>query len=352
MPPRGLDDLADVAHDQRAAGHHAEVDGLEVGELRVVALDRHHGLPRGDLVALVQRLDLELLEAVDPEVALVVAGALLEHGDRLVDPAEDRLLALEDLHQHPRVVIVGLQQLLGQVEVRVRVVALADLLHRQAEDGRRHADALTDGHCPDRLRDGAAGRERDHQRAQRDAVDHEHDRRVRDQVAQQPGDRRVPDDEGDAASRGSSAPRPRRPGRRSCAARTGRRAPRPGSRAGTSSARRTRGRSRRTGRRVIVEPERDTPGTSAQRLREADHRRVAGVDGRQIAVARADLLGDQQHEAEHDQRRADQVEVARAALDLVAEDAARRWRSGSCRGRCTSPSARRGRRAAPACRGS
>ena len=170
LPRGGLDDLAHVAHDQRAARHHAEVDGLEVGELRVVALDRHHGLPRGDLVALVQRLDLEVLPAVDPQVALVVAGALLEHRDRLVDPAEDRLLALEDLHQHPRVVAVGLQQLLGQVEVRVGVVAVADLLHRQAEDGRRQAHALADGHLTrrsTRWRPSAVSDDHERRRARR-----------------------------------------------------------------------------------------------------------------------------------------------------------------------------------------
>ena len=46
-------------------------------------------------------------------------------------------------------VAVGLQQRLGQVEVRVGVVAVADLLHRQAEDGRRQANAFADGHGPE-----------------------------------------------------------------------------------------------------------------------------------------------------------------------------------------------------------
>jgi hypothetical protein len=94
----------------------------------------------------VERPDLEAVPAVDPLVALVVPGALLEHRDRLVDAAEDRLLALEDLHQHARVMAVGLQQRLREVEVRVGVVPVADLLHRKAEDGRRQAHALTDGH--------------------------------------------------------------------------------------------------------------------------------------------------------------------------------------------------------------
>jgi hypothetical protein len=73
----------------------------------------------------------------------VLAGALLEDRDRLVDAAEDRVLALEDLHEDagpaPRV----LEQLLGVVEVRVGVVAVADALHRQAEHVRRQARALS-----------------------------------------------------------------------------------------------------------------------------------------------------------------------------------------------------------------
>ena len=59
LAARRVHDGVDVAHDQRAAGQRAEVDGLEVGELRVVALDRQHRLPGRDLVALVQRLDLQ-----------------------------------------------------------------------------------------------------------------------------------------------------------------------------------------------------------------------------------------------------------------------------------------------------
>jgi hypothetical protein len=139
----GLDDLVHVAHDQRATRHAAEVDGLQVGEQRVVPLDRQHGLPRRDLVALVQRMDLEVLEAVDPLAVLAAApGALLEHRDRLVDPAENRLPALEHLHQRAGVVVVVLQQRLRVVEVRVGVVPVADLLDGKAEDARGQAPAL------------------------------------------------------------------------------------------------------------------------------------------------------------------------------------------------------------------
>ena len=143
----GVDDLAHVAHDQRAAGHAAEVDRLEVGEQRVVALDRHHRLPRLDLVALVQRVDLELVPAVLPRaVGAPPPGALPEHRERLVDPAEDRVLALEDLHQHARVAIVELERRLRVVEVDVGVVALADLLDGQAEHVRCEPLALGDAH--------------------------------------------------------------------------------------------------------------------------------------------------------------------------------------------------------------
>jgi hypothetical protein len=129
-----LDDLADVAHDQGAARHDAEVDGLEMGKERVVALDGQHGLPRGDRVALVERVHLELVPAVDPRaVRGAPAAALPEDRERLVDAAEQRVLALEHLHQHPGVESPRLQQPLGGVEVRVGVVALADLLDRQAE---------------------------------------------------------------------------------------------------------------------------------------------------------------------------------------------------------------------------
>src|SRR2546423_665604 len=100
----GRDDVRDVAHDQRAPREAAEVDGLQVGELRVVALDGEDDLARADLVALVQRADLQLVPAALPDAVLVsVAGAPAEDRDRLVDAAEDRVvLLLDDLHDHAR----------------------------------------------------------------------------------------------------------------------------------------------------------------------------------------------------------------------------------------------------------
>ena len=82
-----------------------EVDRLEVAEQRVVALDRHHGLPRLDLVAVVEGVHLELVPAGLPgAVAGAPAAALAQHGDRLVHAAEHRLVALEHLHEDARVV--------------------------------------------------------------------------------------------------------------------------------------------------------------------------------------------------------------------------------------------------------
>src|SRR5919204_4663447 len=109
---RRLHHLVHVPHHERAAGEAAEGDGLEVCEQRVVALDRHHGLLRGDLVAFVQRVDREVLPGVlEAPVRRVAAGALLQHGDRLVDPAQHRFLLLEHLHHHLRVPVLGLEQL-------------------------------------------------------------------------------------------------------------------------------------------------------------------------------------------------------------------------------------------------
>ena len=143
LAARRLDDLVDVAHDERAAGERPEVDGLEVGEQRVVALDRHDRLAGRDRLALVQRVDLEPVPAALPAaVRHPPPRALADDGDRLVDPAEQGVLALEHLHEDVRVVAVGLQEVARQREVRVGVVALADPLDREPEDLRAQPGAL------------------------------------------------------------------------------------------------------------------------------------------------------------------------------------------------------------------
>ena len=89
LPVRGLEDAGGVRRDQRAPRERAEHDGLEVRERRVVALDRHDGLPRLDPLAVVERVDGERVPVVRAE---------LEDRDRLVHASEHRVLALEDLH--------------------------------------------------------------------------------------------------------------------------------------------------------------------------------------------------------------------------------------------------------------
>ena len=135
LAARRLDDLAHVAHDQRAPRQAPEVDGLEVREKRVVARDRQHGLIGRDLIPFIERAHVEILPATLPaSICALPARAQLQQGDRLVDAAERRVVLLEDLHRHMRVPALGLEQLLGEVEVRVAVPAAADFLDRQPED--------------------------------------------------------------------------------------------------------------------------------------------------------------------------------------------------------------------------
>ncbi len=89
---------------------------------------------------------------------LPVVRAELEDRDRLVHPAEQRLLLLEDLHHDARVALVVEQHLARVVEVRVGVVALPHLLDREVEDlGREPRPPSLDRHL---LPPRAAGRRR------------------------------------------------------------------------------------------------------------------------------------------------------------------------------------------------
>ena len=121
---RGAEHALGIGRDQGAPREDAEVDGLEMAEQGVVALDRHHRLPGLDRVAVVEREDLE---------PVPVVGAELEHRDRLVHAAEHGGVALEDLHHDARVAAVGEQRRAGVVEVRVGVVALPHLLDGKVE---------------------------------------------------------------------------------------------------------------------------------------------------------------------------------------------------------------------------
>ena len=123
LPVRRPEHALRVGGDECAPREHAEVDGLEVREERVVALDRHHGLPRLDPVAVVQRPDVESVPVVRAE---------LQDRDRLVHPAEHGVCA-GNLHHDAGVAAVGEQRRAGVVEVRVGVVALPHLLHGEIE---------------------------------------------------------------------------------------------------------------------------------------------------------------------------------------------------------------------------
>jgi hypothetical protein len=118
-----------------------------VREQRVVALDVHDRLVRGDLVALVQGADGERVPAVlPPPIGQAPARAQAEDRDRLVDAAEQCGLLLEDPHSHGRTVVLGLEHLLRERKVGVGVVAVADALDRQVEHAR--VEALADARGP------------------------------------------------------------------------------------------------------------------------------------------------------------------------------------------------------------
>ena len=130
LPVRRLDHAARVRRDERAARQDSQVNGLEVGEEREVALDRHHRLAGRDLVAVVQGVNGQRLPVVRAE---------LEDGDRLVHSAEHGLVLLEDLHDHARVPAVREQRVASVVEVGVGVPALPHLLDGEVEDLRWEA---------------------------------------------------------------------------------------------------------------------------------------------------------------------------------------------------------------------
>ena len=115
----GFDDLADVAHHERAPRHRPEQHRLQVAEERVVARDLQNGLARGDVITFEERVHLELPPARLPAGRPLVPRAEPEDRERLVDAAEHRVAFLEDLQHDDRVTALGLQQRLGRVEVGV-----------------------------------------------------------------------------------------------------------------------------------------------------------------------------------------------------------------------------------------
>ena len=82
----------------------------------------------------VQRVDDEPIPAGDPSAVSLVSRGRLEDRDRLVDTAEHRVLLLEDLHRHVWMLALGLEQALGEHEIRVRVIAAANPIDGETED--------------------------------------------------------------------------------------------------------------------------------------------------------------------------------------------------------------------------
>jgi hypothetical protein len=146
LAPGGRHDLPDVRGHEGAAGQRAEVRRLEVAEQGVVAFDRQHGLPRLDRRAVREGAHHELVPRRHPgPVRGLVPRALAQDRDRLVHAAEHGALLLEHLHHDARAVTVRLQHALREVEVRVGVVALPQLLDRQVEDLRGQARSRRHG---------------------------------------------------------------------------------------------------------------------------------------------------------------------------------------------------------------
>ena len=195
LAPCGRDDVASVRRDASSLGQSAEVQRLEVRELRVVPFDVHHRLVRLRDLAVVQRRhpelgprrfphrgelprDLEDLtrhrlvgrpvdrgeqrpRCVEPpfrtEVTVeervgagavpIVTGADVQDREGLVRTDDDRVgVFLEDLHGDPVVPVVSFEDELRTREVDVALVAGPDLLDRKAE----HVgpQALGDDHRP------------------------------------------------------------------------------------------------------------------------------------------------------------------------------------------------------------
>src|SRR6185436_6264213 len=169
--------------------------------------------------------------------------------------------------------------------------------------------------------DRATGGEGDDQRAEGDAVDDEAAQGVGRQVAQEPGDRRVPGEEGEEggdrrrAGRGAAVLADLAQLEESAQDHGGHREQeRVARRRDAVEAPEQPGGDRRTRARDARD--------QGQRLGYADEEAVTRIHAGEVPPPRADTLGEQHYEGEGDQRRADQVEVAGARLDLVLEDEA------------------------------
>ncbi|GAC1651886.1 MAG: hypothetical protein NVS4B3_13310 [Gemmatimonadaceae bacterium] len=132
-----VDDLPGIGGDPGAAGEASQEQGLERRKVVIYALDRHHGVPRFDAVAFIERVDSE---------GTPVVGALFEDGDGLVDAAQHCLALAADLQRHPRGVAVGAQHVAGADEILVAERPGPHLIDRDSEEGWIEALPSSGGH--------------------------------------------------------------------------------------------------------------------------------------------------------------------------------------------------------------
>ena len=107
-----IDDLASGRRPAGRLGEHPEQRRLVQPEPPIAGADPEHDLARPDPVAVIERLDRRLVRiALREHVPQQVLG--------LVDAAQDRLAAREDLHGHDRIEAFGRQDAVGAREIDV-----------------------------------------------------------------------------------------------------------------------------------------------------------------------------------------------------------------------------------------
>ena len=111
---RDVDDVSRSGRPASALREHPEDGGLVQPEGGVAGRDAHHHFLRSDPIPIPQGEDCwRRIEA------LAVAEDLAEIGQRLLRPAQDRLLAGEDLHRHHRVEVLGGKDAARSLEVDI-----------------------------------------------------------------------------------------------------------------------------------------------------------------------------------------------------------------------------------------
>ena len=116
-------------------GQDAEDGRLVQPERGVAGIDPHHHLLRGELIAVVERLDDRT------GVAVGLGEDLAQVGKRLLGAAEDPLAAREDLHRHHRVELLG-----GEDRPRALEVHVGGLAGEHVGGGRKCGDGRLGRH--------------------------------------------------------------------------------------------------------------------------------------------------------------------------------------------------------------